>query len=293
MNIDGAKIGFIGLGHMGRPMARNLHKAGALVTIANRSQQVVDDLAAEGLHPANTPAEVAAASDFIIICATDTSSVDSILHGSEGVISGLEPGKLVIDMGTTKVRETRQWAQEIAAKKCDYIDAPVSGGVGGAQAATLTIMAGGSAAALEHARPIFDVLGGKLTRVGDVGAGQIAKIANQSIVALTIAAVAEALSLAEKAGADPVTVREAIRGGFAESQILSLHGERMVNDEFSDAGPSTVQLKDVAQALELAQQVGFEMPSLSLNKTLWEKLIEMGHGSMDHSALIKIYQDDQ
>ncbi len=293
MTLAGAKIGFIGLGAMGRPMALNLHKAGADIGIANRSQEVVGKLAAQGLHPMATPAIAAARSEITIICATDTQAVDAILHGPDGVIAGLAPSSLVIDMGTTKVRETRAWAAEIATKNCEFIDAPVSGGIGGARAATLSIMAGCSVAAFERARPVFAQLGANLTHVGAVGTGQIAKIANQSIVALTIAAVAEALSLAEKAGADPTTVRAAIRGGFASSTVLELHGERMVSDKFPDGGRSTIQLKDVEQALELADQVGFDMPSLSLNKGLWEQLIDMGHGAMDHSALIKIYQDQK
>ena len=292
MALGGIQIGFIGLGNMGRPMALNLHRAGAVVTVANRSRQAVDELAGKGLTPAESGAEAAATADIVIICVTDSTAVDAILHNCEGVVAGLKEGTLVVDMGPTKVRETRAWAAEISAMGCDYVDAPVSGGTVGARDGTLSIMAGGSVAAFERARPIFEVLGRNLTHVGASGAGQIAKIANQSIVALTIAAVAEALSLAAKAGADPAAIREAIRGGFAESRILELHGERMVKNEYPDAGRSTVQLKDVEQALELAGQVGFDMPSLSLNRTLWEKLIELGHGELDHSALIKIYQDD-
>ena len=294
--LDGQRLGYIGLGLMGRPMALHLHAAGAQVTIANRSQAVVGDLAARGLVPANSPAEVAAAADIVITCLTDTDALDTVLHGEagliHGLIEGLAPGMLVIDMGSSKVRETRAWAAEVADRECDYVDAPVSGGAVGAEAATLSIMAGGSAAALARARPILEVLGSRLTHVGPVGTGQVAKIANQAIVGMTIAAVSEALALAERAGADPAMVREALIGGFADSRILELHGQRMIDADFAPGGRATVQNKDIGQGLELAAQVGLELPSLALNKTLWERMIAAGWHDLDHSGLIKIYRDE-
>ncbi|MCZ6605479.1 MAG: NAD(P)-dependent oxidoreductase [Alphaproteobacteria bacterium] len=290
-SLDGFELGFIGLGNMGRPMVRNLVHAGAHVVIANRSPQMVDELAAEGLTRAANAGAVAGATDIVIICVTDTDALDAVLHGRNGVIASLAPGRLVIDMGTSKVRETRVWAEEVMAKGCDYIDAPVSGGAVGAQAGTLSIMAGASEAALARARPVFEVLGDNITHVGAIGAGQVAKLANQSIVGLTIAAVAEALTLAERAGVDPATVRQALTGGFADSRILDLHGGRMIVQEFDRGAHATVQLKDVEQALELADQVGFEMPSLALNKSLWEKMIAMGYAKLDHSGLVKIYRE--
>jgi len=290
-DVNGWKIGLIGLGHMGKPMARNLHKAGATVTVASRSPGPVDELAGEGLIPAGNPREVAAAADIVIMMVTDTAGVDKVLHGPDGVISGLAPGKIVIDMGTTKVRETREWAVEVGEAGGTYIDAPVSGGQVGAEQASLSIMAGCSADALERVRPIFEVLGRNITHIGDTGAGQVAKTANQAIVAVTLAAVAEGLTLAQRAGVDPGKVREALQGGFAESRVLDLHGGRMVERMFEPGGPARVQLKDVDQALELAAQVGLETPTLSGNRKLWQKMIDNGWGDLDQAGIIRVIEE--
>ncbi len=290
-DITGWKIGLIGLGHMGKPMARNLHNAGAAVTIASRSPGPVDELAGEGLTPAASPREVAAAVDYVITMVSDTNAVDLVLHGPDGVIAGLTPGKFVIDMGTTKVRETRQWADEVAAAGSTYVDAPVSGGQVGAEQGSLSIMAGCTTEALERVRPIFEVLGRNITHIGEVGAGQVAKTANQAIVAVTLAAVAEGLTLAQRAGVDPGKVREALQGGFAESRVLDLHGGRMVERMFEPGGPARVQLKDVDQALELAEQVGLNMPTLSGNQQLWRKMIEQGWGELDQAGIIRVIEE--
>jgi 3-hydroxyisobutyrate dehydrogenase-like beta-hydroxyacid dehydrogenase len=290
-DVKGWKIGLIGLGHMGKPMARNLHQAGAAVTVSSRSPGPVDELAGEGLTAAANPREVATASDIVIMMVSDTAAVDLVLHGPDGVIAGLAPGKTVIDMGTTKVRETREWAGEVAAAGSTYIDAPVSGGQVGAEQGSLSIMAGCTAEALERVRPIFDVLGRNITHIGDVGAGQVAKTANQSIVAVTLAAVAEGLTLAQRAGVDPGKVREALQGGFAESRVLDLHGGRMVERMFEPGGPARVQLKDVDQALELAEQVGLAMPTLSGNQQLWRKMIEQGWGELDQAGIIRVIEE--
>ncbi len=285
------KIGLIGLGHMGKPMARNLHQAGATVSISSRSPGPVDELAGEGLTPAGSPREVAAAADYVITMVSDTNAVDLVLHGPDGVIAGLTPGKFVIDMGTTKVRETRQWADEVAAAGSTYVDAPVSGGQVGAEQGSLSIMAGCTTEALERVRPIFEVLGRNITHIGEVGAGQVAKTANQAIVAVTLAAVAEGLTLAQRAGVDPGKVREALQGGFAESRVLDLHGGRMVERMFEPGGPARVQLKDVDQALELAEQVGLNMPTLSGNQQLWRKMIEQGWGELDQAGIIRVIEE--
>lgn len=290
-DVNGWKIGLIGLGHMGKPMARNLHKAGAAVTVSSRSPGPVDELAGEGMIPAGNPREVAAATDIVIIMVSDTAAVDNVLHGPDGVIAGLTPGKTVIDMGTTKVRETREWAEEVANADCTYIDAPVSGGQVGAEQASLSIMAGCSAEALERVRPVFDVLGRNITHIGDIGAGQVAKTANQAIVAVTLAAVAEGLTLAQRAGVDPGKVREALQGGFAESRVLDLHGGRMVERMFEPGGPARVQLKDVDQALELAAQVGLDTPTLSGNQKLWQKMIDQGWGELDQAGIIRVIEE--
>ncbi len=290
-DLDGWKIGLIGLGHMGKPMARNLHKAGATVTVSSRSPGPVEELASEGLTPAETPRDVAAASDIVIMMVTDTAGVDKVLHGPDGVIAGLSSGGIVIDMGTTKVRETREWAEEVSAAGSTYIDAPVSGGQVGAEQASLSIMAGCSAEALERVRPVFEVLGRNITHIGDVGAGQVAKTANQAIVAVTLAAVAEGLTLAQRAGVDPGKVREALQGGFAESRVLDLHGGRMVERMFEPGGPARVQLKDVDQALELAGQVDLDLRTLSGNQKLWQKMVDQGWGDLDQAGIIRVIEE--
>ena len=285
--LDGWNIGFIGLGLMGKHMARNLYAAGANMVVHNRSRAVVDELAEEGMNPASDPSEIAKRSDVIILMLTNTPAVETVLSGIDGVLDGLSDGDIVIDMSTTKVPSTRELAAAVRAKGAEYIDAPVSGGTMGAEAGTLTIMAGGTVTAIECAKPVFDVLGSKLTHVGDVGSGQIAKAANQMIVGLNIGAVAEALTLAKKAGADPALVRKAIQGGFADSKVLDVHGQRMIDDSFAPGAHCTVQRKDMDQAVELAQSLGLNLPATSLNRDLYDQVIKAGHGNLDHAALIK------
>lgn len=285
--LSGRTIGFVGLGLMGKPMARNLQRAGAQMVICNRSQDVVEELAAEGMQPAASPAEVAADAGTVILMLPDTPAVERVVLGEGGIVSGLRPDGLVIDMGTTKVPETRRFAAAVATAGGDYVDAPVSGGTIGAIEGALIIMAGGGEAALARVRPVLEVLGKRTTHVGDVGAGQIAKAANQVIVGLNIGAVAEALTLARRAGADPARVREALQGGFADSRILEVHGKRMVDGTFAPGGKCTTQRKDLSQALELAGELGFALPATQLCMELYDKVIAAGHGDLDHSALIK------
>ena len=292
-HLDGWKIGFIGLGLMGKHMARDLHAAGAYVVIHNRSRAIVDELAAEGMTPATSPSGVAKRSSVILLMLTNTPAVEAVLSGIDGVLDGLSDGDIVIDMSTTKVPTTRELAAAVRAKGAEYIDAPVSGGTTGAKAGTLNIMAGGTATAIECAQPIFDVLSSKLTHVGDVGSGQIAKAANQMIVGLNIGAVAEALTLAKKAGADLALVRQAIQGGFADSKILDVHGQRMIDDSFIAGAHSTTQRKDMDEAIELAQSLGLNLPATTLNRDLYDQMIEAGHGNLDHAALIKAIDPDE
>ena len=292
-HLDGWKIGFIGLGLMGKHMARNLHAAGAYVVIHNRSRAIVDELAAEGMTPATSPSGVAKRSSVILLMLTNTPAVEAVLSGIDGVLDGLSDGDIVIDMSTTKVPTIRELAAAVRAKGAEYIDAPVSGGTTGAKAGTLNIMAGGTATAIECAQPIFDVLSSKLTHVGDVGSGQIAKAANQMIVGLNIGAVAEALTLAKKAGADLALVRQAIQGGFADSKILDVHGQRMIDDSFIAGAHSTTQRKDMDEAIELAQSLGLNLPATTLNRDLYDQMIEAGHGNLDHAALIKAIDPDE
>ena len=285
--LQGQKTGFIGLGLMGKPMARNLANAGADLIVHNRSSASIDELVSEGMAAGGSPSGTAQGADIIIMMLPDTPTVEKILLGENGVLVGLKPGSLVIDMGTTKVPVTRAFAKAIEDKGCDYLDAPVSGGTIGAENATLTIMAGGTDAAFKRAHPILNVLGSRITHIGSAGTGQDAKAANQVIVGLNIGAVAEALTLAKHAGADPAKVREALAGGFADSRILEVHGQRMIDDTFMPGARATVQRKDMDQALELAAELGIELPATSLSRDLYDWLIENGGADLDHAALIK------
>ena len=285
--LQGQKTGFIGLGLMGKPMARNLANAGADLIVHNRSSASVDELVSEGMAAGGSPSGTAQGADIIIMMLPDTPTVEKILLGENGVLVGLKPGSLVIDMGTTKVPVTRAFAKAVEDKGCDYLDAPVSGGTIGAENATLTIMAGGTDAAFKRAHPILNVLGSRITHIGSAGTGQVAKAANQVIVGLNIGAVAEALTLAKHAGADPTKVREALAGGFADSRILEVHGQRMIDDTFEPGARATVQRKDMDQALELAAELGIELPATSLSRDLYDWLIENGGADLDHAALIK------
>lgn len=287
--LEGRTIGFIGLGLMGRPMALNLHRAGGRLIIGNRSRGVIRELAEIGMVPAPSPAAMAEQAETVILMLPDTQSVETVLLGGGGVVSGLRANSLVIDMGTTQVMETRRFAEAVNAAGGKYVDAPVSGGTIGAESGTLTIMAGGGDEAMSRALPLFDVLGTSTTHVGEVGAGQVAKAANQVIVGLNIGAVAEALTLARRAGVDPAKVREALGGGFADSRILEVHGQRMVTGDFRPGGKCVTQRKDLSQALELARALGFDLPATHLCMELYDKVIAAGHGELDHSALIKLF----
>lgn len=286
--LEGMTIGFVGLGLMGRPMSLNLHEAGASMVIHNRSRGVVDELAARGMAPASSPREVAERAPIVVLMVSDTSAMEAVLLGQDGVVHGLQPGALLVDMGTTEVMATRRFAERVAQAGAEYVDAPVSGGQVGAVEGALVIMAGGSDAAVRRARPVLEVLGRRVTHVGGVGAGQVAKAANQIIVGLTIGAVAEALTLARRAGVDPARVREALAGGFADSRILELHGKRMIEGRFEPGGKVVTQRKDLAQALALAETLDLALPATRLNLDLYDRLIADGGGELDHSALIKV-----
>ncbi len=286
--LTGRKIGFIGLGLMGRPMCRNLLQAGAALVVTNRSESPRVELAAAGATAVETPGEVAARSDIVVIMVADTAAVEAVLLGENGVIDSLQSGSLVIDMGTTLVPATRRFGDLLTARGCLYVDAPVSGGTIGAEAGNLTIMAGGSKEGFGQALPVLQILGERITHVGDIGAGQVAKAANQVIVGLNIGAVAEALALAKAAGVDPARVREALHGGFADSRILEVHGRRMVENDYRLGARCTTQRKDMHQALEFAATLGLEMPATSLSRDLYDRLIEKGGADLDHSALFTL-----
>jgi len=283
-------LGMIGLGLMGRPMAVNLNAAGYRVFIHNRSRQVVDELAEAGLRACASPAEVAGRAEIIILMLTDTDAVDKVLSGRFGILQTITRDQVLMDMGTTDVLSTRRFADRVRKRGARYVDAPVSGGQVGASEAALSIMVGAARADLERVRPVLEVLGRNITHVGEVGAGQVAKTANQVIVGLSIGAVAEAFNLARCCGVDPARLRQALAGGFASSRVLELHGQRMIDECFEPGGRSTTQCKDLRQALELAVKVGARMPATQLNLELFEELVRRGLGDRDHSALIKVFE---
>jgi 3-hydroxyisobutyrate dehydrogenase-like beta-hydroxyacid dehydrogenase len=291
--LSGQHIGFIGLGLMGQPMARKLHAAGAAMVVHNRSPAAMLRLHALGMAQAASPAELARACDSVVLMLTDTPAVEQVIAGPGGVLETLRAGALLIDMGTTAVSVTRALAASVRERGAGYVDAPVSGGVAGAEAASLAIMAGAAEQDYRRALPILERLGSTITHVGDVGAGQVAKAANQVIVGLNIGALAEALALARRAGVDPARVHEAIRGGFAASRVLEVHGRRMIENDFEPGARCTTQHKDMSQALALAAQLGLELPATALNRDLYQRAMDAGFGALDHSALLRILDPER
>lgn len=284
----GTKIGFVGLGNMGRANARHLHEHGAEVVVWNRSPEPAEAAVKLGMRRAASLPELAREIGPGIICInlTMTDVVEQVVFGPGGLIEGLHPDALIIDFGTTGVPQTKAFA-----KKVHWVDAPVSGGQVGAEAGNLTIMAGGSDADFQRALPVFQAVGKNITHLGASGSGQVTKLANQLIVAQTIDAVAQALRLAELSGVDPALVRQALLGGFAESRILHLHGDRMVRRDFAPGGRATLQLKDVRLMCELAESVGLDSPTLRNSREQWEKFVhEKGFGGLDHSGLFRLYE---
>ena len=287
---DRDRIGFIGLGIMGKPMAARLVSAGFPVVVHNRSSAAVEELAAAGAETATTPREVAERSDVVITMLPDSPDVEAVILGEDGVIAGVREGMLVIDMSTIAPATAREVHAALAERGVEAVDAPVSGGEPAAVDGQLSIMAGGSEAAVERAAPIFAELGKATTHIGEAGAGQVAKAANQVVVALTIQAVAEALTLASKAGVDPARVREALLGGFAQSKILEAHGEKMLEDRFEPGFRIELHRKDVGIALDTARDQGVALPATAGVAELFNALIAQGSGWLDHSALVTLYR---
>ncbi|MGH8781456.1 2-hydroxy-3-oxopropionate reductase [Paraburkholderia sp.] len=281
-----AKIGFIGLGIMGAPMARNLQAGSHALFAYRRSGTLPADLKDGGATSCASPKDVAGQADVIITMLPDTPDVDAVLFGENGVAEGLSPGKTVIDMSSIAPLQTKAFAAKISARGCDYLDAPVSGGEVGAKAASLTIMVGGSETAFNRVKPLFELMGKNITLVGDVGAGQTCKVANQIIVALTIEAVGEALLFASKAGADPARVRAALMGGFASSRILEVHGERMIKRTFDPGFRIDLHRKDLGLALEGAKALGVPLPHTASCQQLFNLCSAHDAGQLDHSALV-------
>jgi len=281
------KLGFIGLGIMGTPMAGHLRAAGHDLFVTTRSK-VPQALIDAGATACASAEAVARAADIVFLMVPDTADVEKVLFGAGGVAGGLSKGKTVVDMSSISPIATKEFAQRIAALGCDYLDAPVSGGEVGAKAASLTIMVGAKdEATFERVKPLFALMGKNITHVGGVGDGQVTKVANQIIVALNIAAVAEALVFASKAGADPAKVRQALMGGFAMSRILEVHGERMIKRTFNPGFRITLHQKDLNLALQGAKSLGVALPQTASAAQLMQAAQAQGWDQLDHSALVK------
>ena len=279
-------LGFVGLGIMGRPMALNLIKGGHRLHLHSRSG-VPKDLVEAGGVACASGAEVAKRSEVVITMVPDTPHVADALFGAGGVAEGLSPGKIVVDMSSISPAETKRFAERIEALGCRYLDAPVSGGEVGAKAGTLTIMVGGPEDAFEQVRPVFDLMGKNVSRIGGNGDGQTCKVANQIVVALNIEAVAEALLFASKMGADPARVRQALLGGFAASRVLEVHGERMLKRTFAPGFRIELHQKDLGLALSNARQVGMSLPNTATAQELLNACAAQGGKGWDHSALVR------
>ncbi|MCI0918220.1 2-hydroxy-3-oxopropionate reductase [Pseudomonas stutzeri] len=282
-----AKIGFIGTGIMGLPMAQNLQKAGHSLFLSEHHDPAPAVLVEAGAVALPTPKDVAQEAEFIIIMVPDTPQVEDVLFRENGVAEGVGQGKLVIDMSSISPSATKGFAEKINTTGARYLDAPVSGGEVGAKAASLSIMVGGSEESFARALPLFQVMGKNITLVGENGAGQTAKVANQIIVALNIQAVGEALLFAAKNGADPARVREALMGGFASSKILEVHGERMVKGTFDPGFRISLHQKDLNLALAGARELGLNLPNTANAQQVFSTCAAIGGSNWDHSALIK------
>jgi len=280
------KLGFIGLGIMGAPMASHLLAAGHELFVNTRSK-VPDEFANSAAVVCATPAEVAKKADIIITMVPDTPDVEKVLFGENGVAHGLTKGKIVIDMSSISPIATKEFAKKINDLGCEYLDAPVSGGQVGAKGGTLTIMIGGKESVFQTVKPVFELMGKNITLVGDNGAGQVTKVANQIIVALNIEAVAEALLFASKAGADPARVREALMGGFASSKILEVHAERMIKRTFDPGFRIELHQKDLNLALSSAKAIGVSLPNTATAQELFNSCAAYGGNAWDHSAMVR------
>ena len=281
------KIGFIGLGIMGAPMAGHLLAGGHTVISAVHNTQPSKDLVDAGLKVVDNFSKVAEETEIIIIMVPDTPQVEEVIFSETGVAAGLSAGKLVIDMSSISPIDTKIFAQKINEKGCGYLDAPVSGGEVGAKAASLTIMVGGSEEDFNLAIPIFELMGSNITLVGQNGVGQTTKVANQIVVALTIEAVGEALVFASKAGADPSKVRQALMGGLAQSRILEVHGERMIKRTFDPGFRIELHQKDLNLALQGAKSLGVSLPNTSSTQEIFNACTAHGDSGLDHSGLVK------
>lgn len=281
-----SKVGFIGLGIMGTPMAGHLIAAGHELFLHSRSG-VPGPLTDAGGVACASPKEVAEKADTIILMVPDTPHVEAVLFDESGVAAGISKGKCVVDMSSISPLATKEFAEKLGELGCDYVDAPVSGGEVGAKAGSLTIMCGGTEEAFARVLPLFELMGKNITRVGGVGDGQVCKVANQIIVALNIEAVGEALVFASKAGADPEKVRQALMGGFASSKVLEVHGERMIKRTFDPGFRIELHQKDLGLALSNARQMGVSLPNTATAQELFNSCSANGGAAWDHSGIVR------
>jgi 2-hydroxy-3-oxopropionate reductase len=286
------RVGFIGLGVMGRPMARNLSESGHELVVWSRTRASVDEVAAEtGAMGAQGAREVAEQADVTILMLPDSPQVREVLDGDDGLLAGAREGSLVIDMSTISPVVTREIAEEVGARGIGWVDAPVSGGDVGAREATLSIMAGGSEEDFARARPLFEALGRTIVHVGPVGAGQVVKACNQVVVALTIEAVSEALVLGSKAGVDPATIIEVLSGGLAASKVMEVRRRNFLEHDFTPGFRIDLHHKDLGIALQTAREYGVALPSTAAVEQMLQALRSNGRGDRDHSALLSHIED--
>jgi 2-hydroxy-3-oxopropionate reductase len=284
------RIGFIGLGIMGKPMARNLIKAGHSLVVHDINRPAVEEIAAEGAKAASSSKEVAGQCDVVITMLPDSPDVQQAVLGPDGVADGVSAGMLFIDMSTIAPGTARNVYAALKAKGVESLDAPVSGGEVGAKGGTLSIMVGGTEAAFKRAKPIFEVMGKNIVLIGEPGAGQVTKACNQIVVGVTIQAVSEALILARKSGVDPARVREALLGGFAQSRILDLHGQRIIDRTFQPGFRVRLHRKDLAIALQTGREVALPLMLTSQVAELMNAMIARGDGDLDHSGLARLLE---
>ena len=286
-----SKIGFIGLGIMGKPMAKNLIKAGFPLVVHNRSRSKVDELVKEGAAAANTPREVASSSDIIITMLPNSPDVELVALGANGILEGAKAGQLFIDMSTINPIVSQKIAKEFSAKSVAMVDAPVSGGEKGAIDATLSIMAGGEAKDFERALPVFNALGKTVTHMGSIGSGGFTKLANQIIVAINLTAIGEALVFGAKAGVDPQKMIRALAGGLAGSKCLDQKSEKILSGDFAPGFKIDLHAKDLNLIADAARAIGVPIPTAAFVEQLFAALRVRGRGGMDHSAVITLFED--
>ena len=284
------KLGFIGLGIMGRPMALNLRRAGHALWVYGRRAETMQPLAEAGATACRSPQEVAANADVIFIVVSDTPDVEQVILGEQGVIHGAHAGAAVVDMSTISPAATRVFADKLGQRGVEMLDAPVSGGEVGATNATLSIMVGGQEKTFQRVKPLFELMGKNIVHVGDHGAGQVAKACNQIVVAVTIQGVSEALTFARKNGVDAAKVREALMGGFAGSKILEVHGQRMLDNDFKPGFKVKLHQKDLRIVLEDAHQLGIGLPGAALVAQHLNALMGSGEGELDSAAIVKVVE---